>query len=133
MGDFYIGNVSFGIHTLLYTCAAIVIGINIIFLDIYTKVYAYKTKFIPRNKTIERIARYNMNKGIFVGFILFVLGIVMSILGVALWKKESFGQLDPTRIMRLLIPAVTVIIIGVQMIFASFFIGILNIKHSENW
>lgn len=131
MGDFYIGKVSFGIHTLLYTCAAIVIGINIIFLDVYTKVYAYKTRFIPRNKTIERIAKYNMNKGIAIGFILFLLGIMISILGIVVWKKESFGQLDPTFVMRLLIPAVTVIIIGIQILFASFFIGILNIEHRK--
>lgn len=132
MGDFYIGSVSFGIHTLLYTCAAIVVGINIIFLDVYTKVYAYKTRFIPRNKTIDKIAKYNMNKGIVIGFILFFVGIIVSIFGILVWKKASFGQLDPTIVMRMLIPAVTVIVIGIQVLFASFFIGILNIKHNEN-
>lgn len=79
-----------------------------------------KTRFIPRNKTIERIAKYNMNKGIAIGFILFLLGIIISILGIVVWKKESFGQLDPAFVMRLLIPAVTVIIIGIQILLASF-------------
>lgn len=128
-GDFYIGDVSFGIHTLLYACASIIIGVNIIFLDIYTKVYAYNTKFIPSNKVIEKISKYNMNKGIGIGFLLFVFGIIISIAGVLIWKKNSFGQLDPTKIMRLLIPAVTIIILGIQILFASFFVGILNIKH----
>lgn len=128
-GDFYIGDVSFGIHTLLYACASIIIGVNIIFLDIYTKVYAYNTKFIPSNKVIEKISKYNMNKGIGIGFLLCFLGIIISIFGVLIWKKNSFGQLDPTRIMRLLIPAVTIIILGIQILFASFFVGILNIKH----
>ena len=72
-----------------------------------------------------------MNKGIAIGFILFLLGIIISILGIVVWKKESFGQLDPTFVMRLLIPAVTVIIIGIQILFASFFIGILNIEHRK--
>lgn len=72
---------------------------------------------------------FTVEKGIILGIILFIAGIVASILSVNVWSKASFGELDPTRSLRLIIPAFTAIVLGAQLIFASFFIGILQIKH----
>ena len=66
---------------------------------------------------------------ILAGAILLLIGIVATILALVLWGKTSFGALNPQQIMRLTIPALTAMAVGVQMIFGGFFIGILNIKH----
>lgn len=66
---------------------------------------------------------------IFGGVILLVIGIIATVVALVVWGENSFGALDPRQIMRLTIPALTAMAVGVQMIFGGFFIGILNIRH----
>ena len=49
-------------------------------------------------------------------------------LSVLLWRDTSFGDLNPQQVMRYTIPAMTCIVIGAQIIFGSFFLGILQIR-----
>lgn len=131
VGQIALKNITFGIHTLLYCMLFILLGINIIYYYVFTKTYARKTRFIPDNKITNKISEFPVDKGIFAGIILTVLGILLSILAVIVWGKNSFGELIPEQIMRIIIPAVTMIAIGIETIFASFFMGILQIKTEE--
>ena len=49
------------------------------------------------------------------------------ILAVASWGAVGFGSLDPSLTMREVIPAVVLLALGSQTVFASFFISILSI------
>jgi hypothetical protein len=93
---------------------------------VLTKKYATKTRFIPT--TNEKLSKLTMNKGIFVGAILFVLGIVGSIVAVVLWSKTGFGELVPEDMLRLTIPTLILMVNGIQLMFSSFFLGILDIE-----
>ncbi len=57
-----------------------------------------------------------------------MIGLGFSIYSILEWKKASFGFLDPVKQMRFTIPAVTIMILGIQLIFFSFFLSILGIK-----
>ena len=50
---------------------------------------------------------------------------------MVLWEKRGWGNLDPVKVMPITIPAVYLIIIGVQIGFASFILGILNIDYKR--
>lgn len=128
-GDFYINTISFGIHSMVYSSALMVIGINIATFSVFVKIYAYNTGFLPKNKSIEKMSEFNVDKGIFLGFIMVVIGVLLSLAAVLYWKSQGFSQLQPEKVMRLVIPALTIIEIGIQFIFSSFFIGVLAIKH----
>jgi hypothetical protein len=56
-----------------------------------------------------------------------VAGIVGLVLAVMSWQAVGFGNLDPSVTMREVIPAVVLLAIGTQTVFASFFISILSI------
>jgi hypothetical protein len=43
------------------------------------------------------------------------------------WESHSFGPLIPGVVMRIVIPSITVLIIGIQCILASFFLAILGL------
>ena len=60
---------------------------------------------------------------------MFIIGLVLTIMALVGWNSRDFGQLNPQEMMRLTIPAVTFMVTGVQVLFGSFFIGILEIKH----
>ena len=127
-GNRTVGNTVFSINTLLFFMSFITVGVNIIYLFLFTKIFAYHSKFIPRNDMAIKLERYNIDSGIFIGVILLVIGVVSSIVALYLWSKTGYSELVPDDIMRVTIPAVTFISVGVQVIFSSFFIGILNIR-----
>ncbi|MGN0369993.1 MAG: glycosyltransferase family 2 protein [Butyrivibrio sp.] len=128
-GPLTVGSVTFDVQTLLYASAMLLLGTNMILFSAYTGTYARTTGFIPMKEPKGLMKFFTVEKGIILGIILFIAGIAASILSVNVWSKASFGELDPTRSLRLIIPAFTAIVLGAQLIFASFFIGILQIKH----
>lgn len=128
-GQQNVGGVVFSINTLLYMCFFIIIGVNIIFLSMFTKKYAATTHFIPDNKSWKALEQLTVDKGVLIGAIMVVVGIVLTILALSVWSSAGFGPLVPESMMRLIIPSATLIEVGLQFIFCSFFLGILDIKH----
>ena len=131
-GDLVLPGVfSLGIHTLLYACAFMALGVNIIFFGVYTKVYAYETQFIPRTESMEKLARFSVDKGVFWGVLMILTGIGISIAAIWQWSRGDFLNADPESLMRLTIPALALFEIGVQFVFSAFFLGILRIRHKK--
>ncbi len=129
IGPLSVGNVTFDIQTLLYSSAMLLLGVNMMLFSSYTETYARTTGFIPMKEPKGIMKFFTVEKGIVLGILLFILGIVCSILAVTVWSDLSFGELNPTRIMRLTIPAFTAIVLGAELVFSSFFLGILKIEH----
>ena len=126
-GPISIGGITLDIHTMLYGSAFTIIGASTIQFAVFTKTYAKNSGFIPvEGKAIDKITEDRVILG---GAILLVIGIIATVIALIDWGKNSFGALDPQYIMRLTIPALTAMAVGVQMIFGGFFIGILNIRH----
>ena len=61
--------------------------------------------------------------------ILFLVGLIASIVALVMWGGNQFGDMNPETIMRVTIPAVCLCVLGVEITFGGFFIGILQIKH----
>lgn len=129
VGPTKIGNISFGINTMMYGSASLLVGVNISLFSMFTKAYALSSGFIPNSpKTIGIFEKFTVEKGVVVGLVLTLLGIAATILAFVIWGNNSFGNLEPESIMKITIPATTLIAIGIELIFASFFLGILEIE-----
>jgi hypothetical protein len=63
------------------------------------------------------------------GVILSALGIGGTIYAVTIWSHASFGALSPSSVMRITIPSMTFVALGIQIIFASFYLSLLGVKH----
>jgi len=124
-----INKISFDINSLLFGCTFLLMGVNAILFSCYTRIYAFMTEYIPPDKLTNKISKFASDKGIFIGAILFILGVVLSIISLIAWSNKSFGDLEPQVIMRLTIPAAFMMMIGLEIMFGGFFIGILKIKH----
>lgn len=129
VGHVSIGGAGLGVHTMLYSSAMILLGVNMVMFSKFTEGYARSTGFIPV-KPVGKLGKFfTVEKGILFGVILFIIGLVCSIMAVNVWAKNSYGILEADKMMRLTIPAFTAIVVGIQMILSSFFLGILQIKH----
>ncbi len=127
-GPRQIGSFGFDIHTLLLAGFDVLIGYQLIVFAVFTKVFAMRMGFHPPNPTYASMFRYvQLETGLVVGTLMFVIGIVGLVAAVVSWHAVGFGALDPRVTMREVIPAAVVLTLGVQTIFASFFLSILGI------
>lgn len=123
-----IGTIRFDINTLLYFTISTIVGFQLIIFYLLTKKYAAITKFIPVTKFDTHILKFTMNKGIFIGAILILIGIISSIISIIIWQNSGYGDLDASKMLRLTMPILTTFVCGIQLMFSSFFLGILEIK-----
>ncbi len=117
------------VHSLLYSATAIVIGFQIVSFALFTKIFAISEGLLPQDKRLIKLENYlNLETGLILGSCLFLCGIIGSIIAFIQWELASFGALDPAQTMRLIIPSVTAIALGLQVIFSSFFLSVLGLK-----
>jgi hypothetical protein len=121
--------IGFDVHTLLYAFAAIVLGFQLISFAAFTKVFAVTEGLLPEDPRLNRIFRWvTLETGLVIGGLLICLGIGGTVFAVSDWAKESFGELDPQHTLRIVMPAVFALTLGVQITFSSFFLSILELK-----
>lgn len=129
-GNIQIGPVGLGIHTLMYAAAAMMVGFNLVMFSLFVRSYASITGFIPTEGKLDRwLEETSTEKGVVLGIFLFLAGIAGTIVAFCIWGKTGFGGLSPENMMRITIPAMLLIVVGIEVVFGSFFIGILHIRH----
>ncbi|HEV7744158.1 MAG TPA: glycosyltransferase family 2 protein [Pyrinomonadaceae bacterium] len=128
-GPVFIGGLGFDAQTLLYAAAAIILGFQAIAFGVFTKVFAISEGLLPEDPklTFTRI-KFNLEKGLILGSALMLTGLVCSVYSVLTWKHSNFGILDPARTLRIIVPAITSLIIGVQIVFSSLFLSVLGLR-----
>jgi glycosyltransferase involved in cell wall biosynthesis len=128
-GTLVFHGVGFDVHTLLYAFAAVMLGFQLIAFATFTKVFAITEGLLPEDPRMNRIFRWvTLETGLIVGGLLILLGLGGSIFAVSDWAKERFGALDTQHTLRIVMPAVFALTMGVQITFSSFFLSILGLR-----
>lgn len=124
-------NFSLGIHSMLYFSSFITIGFQLCIFSLFAKIYSYRVKLINKlDKLTNKIMHINTFEWVILGSIFIILGIVLTIISLISWKSYNFGNLNPDIFMPQVIIATLSLIIGLQIIFSGFFIGVMNIKQN---
>ena len=130
-GPVRIGSVRLDIHTLLVAGFLALIGYQLVLFALFTKFFAIREGFHPPHPLLERTFHYvTLEVGLAAGALMVLVGLVALVIAVASWTAVGFGNLDPTLTMREVIPAVVLMALGTQTVFASFFLSILAIDRS---
>jgi glycosyltransferase involved in cell wall biosynthesis len=125
-----VGPVGFDIHTLLVGSFLCLIGYQVIVFAVFSKIYAVRQGFHPEHPGLNRLFRYlNLEVGLLAGTLMLAAGLVPLLVAGWSWETSGFGALDPRTTMRLVIPAMVLLALGIQTVFASFFLSILGIDH----
>jgi glycosyltransferase involved in cell wall biosynthesis len=127
-GPLRVGFVRLDIHTLLVAGFLSLLGYQLVLFAVFTKIFAIRAGFHPPHPLLERIFHYvTLEVGLALGVLMALIGFVALVLAVASWSAVGFGNLDPSVTMREVIPAVVLLALGTQTVFASFFVSILSI------
>lgn len=128
-GPVVVNGIGFDVHTLLYAFTAALLGFQFVAFAVFTKVFAITEGLLPPDPRLTRVFRWvKLETGLVVGGLLIAFGIGGSIFAVSHWASESFGALDPDRMLRIVMPAVFAVALGVQIVCSSFFLSILGLR-----
>jgi glycosyltransferase involved in cell wall biosynthesis len=121
--------VVFDIHTLLYAFVLILLGFQLAAFAVFTKVFAISEGLLPEDPRLNRAFHYiTLETGLIAGGLLIVVGIAGSLFAVSGWSTLGFGPLDPEHTLRIVMPSVFSLTLGVQVICSSFFLSILGLR-----
>ena len=126
------GSVVFDVHTLGIGMAAILVGTQVLVFFLLAKQHAIGAGVLPLGDNFRAFRRWFQLEYALLFAAALVLGGLAGI-GVAIWdwSARSFGALDYSRMMRLVVPAVTLLAVGVQIAMAAFLSSILDLKISK--
>jgi hypothetical protein len=131
-GPVEIGYVTFDTNTLLICAAMLLVGFQALFFAVFTKAFAVHFGILPSDKRITFILNSNtVEIGIVGGLLLSLLGLGYLVAAVIYWQGVSFGDLPYAESLRIVIPAVTALALGMQSVFGGFLLAILNLPRRE--
>ena len=118
----------FDIHTMLFGSAFTLIGLqSILFFAFSRWMTTFDVKVISPLRFPRLLKLFTLERGLMVGMGLVLLGCSGAGYTFLTWVHHQFGPLIPTDEMRVLIPSMTFLLAGMEIIFSSFFLGILDI------
>lgn len=124
-----VGRVIFDAHTLLFASLAILCGYQAVLFAVFTKTYAINEGLMPRDsRFLKMFDVVNLERGLLLALGAIAVGLLMLLWAVNIWRIHDFGRLDYARTMRWVIPGSTLTALGVQTLFASFFVSILGLR-----
>jgi len=124
-----IGHSTFDAHTLLFASLAILCGYQCILFAIFAKTFATTEGFLPPDRHLERFFEVvNLEKGLVVAALAVLAGGSLLLVAVWQWWLTGFGHLDYARTMRFVVPGATLVALGFQTVFSSFFVSLLGMR-----
>jgi glycosyltransferase involved in cell wall biosynthesis len=128
-GPVQIGNVEFDTNTLLVSSAAIIVGSQLLFFSVYMKSFAVKSGLLPYDKRVDRLLNSPVVElGIFIGLLLVLVGVAFIGAAMRFWGAADYGPIPYSEGLRMVIPGVTSISLGVMCMFSGFLLELLNIE-----
>lgn len=125
-GPVQIGSLHFDTHYMVLGSLLSLLGVQVISLGVYARVYALTERFQEHDSLVKGLLKwFNLERGSILGGVIFLVGLIINLGIVYDWVNVGFG--GQTRL-REAILAMTLMVIGAQTVFSSFFLSVLGIE-----
>ncbi|MDD2822996.1 MAG: glycosyltransferase family 2 protein [Candidatus Daviesbacteria bacterium] len=122
----HIFGINLDVHTLLISSTFISIGIQILFLGLFAKIFIHKYNLIPTTHLLAfTLIKNNLNRATLICGVALLIGLIIVAKTFLGWYQQGFGALDYSTTMRMVIPAAFLIQLGFQVFFNTFFLGVI--------
>jgi glycosyltransferase involved in cell wall biosynthesis len=133
IGPIEIGGVQLDIHTLLFSGLFMIAGLQAVCFAVFAQLIAnFHMKLPTSREFFQQILQvFTLERGLIAGLLFIFLGGGGACYIFWYWLHHSFGPLVPTQIMRILIPSITFLTLGIELMFASFFMSLLGLHYGR--
>lgn len=122
-GPRIIWGVRFDVHYMVLGSLLTILGFQIVTTGLFAKAYSHAARLYAPDRTLKVLLRYfNLERALLFGAAVFLVGFVIDAVILVRWLRSGMGTLDAVRPA---IQASTLMIIGAQAIFSSFFLSML--------
>ena len=119
-----IGDVTFDVDTLVAASAMVVVGFQSVLFWLFTRVYAGSEGFLPNEPYVQRVlAKLSLERGIVLGSVIGLAGLVGLVFSLTNWQAAKFGQLNSEHALRLMVPSATALVVSCQLVLGTFFLS----------
>jgi hypothetical protein len=129
-GNIRVGGVELNVGTLMMASMMVIVGVQLVAFAFFTKVFAIAEGLLPQDPRLSSLFNlFNLEKGLVGGVLVLGFGLILLLRALWSWKQADFGFFPSTdENLRRLIPAATLIVLGIQVVFFSFFMSVLGLK-----
>lgn len=114
------------LHTMILGSILTIVGFQIISFGISSKVYAVKEGLEEPSRLTNFFMRYSvLEEGLLIGGVVFLVGIILGLKIFVEWRTSGYGELFRINDAILVL---TLTVLGLQIMFFSFFISIYMLK-----
>jgi glycosyltransferase involved in cell wall biosynthesis len=124
-----IGRLTFDAHTLLFASLAVICGYQSVLFSLVAKTFAVTEGLLPADPRVERLRRLvPLERGLVLAGVSVLLGSVMLLAALNQWRVSDFGRLNYAETMRVVVPGVTLAVLGYQTMLSFFFMSLLEMR-----
>ncbi len=117
------------IHTLIASCFAILIGVQLVMFGALARRYAMVEGFLPPPKTFKPfLLGMTLELVLRVALVVFLGGVAGSVWAVERWAELGFGPIQFYGVMRLLVVSLTAVGVSVQLAASGFLASVFTIR-----
>jgi hypothetical protein len=125
-GPFMFLGRAWDIHVLVFASMLSILSYQLIHMGVYAHTFAAGEGFIHEDRLIVLLQRhFSLEKWLFVGFLFFLIGLAINTFIFIEWFNHNFGALYRIRES---VFSTTLLVIGLQTMFSSFFISLLLLR-----
>ena len=118
--------VTLDLHTMIFGVIFTLLGMQILSIGAFAKVFSYAERFDRGTASLKRVLRsVTLESGLLLGGVLFITGFAGCAWITWQWASSGFGPLQEVR--QVLFWSM-LLFLGLQVIFASFFLSMLGIS-----
>jgi glycosyltransferase involved in cell wall biosynthesis len=125
----YIQGVRLSIDTLIYSVTMIEVGFQAVLFALLSRAYAVQEGLFPtppKRAFFDSI--FKLERGIILGSVLIIFGLVLFLYAFSIWGSTSFGPLDVERVTPIVIGSSLSVSLGFEVILSSFLLSMLKLN-----
>jgi hypothetical protein len=127
-GPAQIGSRSYDIHVMTLAGFIALLGYQVLNMGLYARAYALHAGFALKDSFINGLYQlFTLERGIAIGGLFLLCGVVLDVRVAWIWIQSEFGALDE---IRTALFALVCMVLGIQTVFSSFFLSLIDIKHN---
>jgi glycosyltransferase involved in cell wall biosynthesis len=126
-GPRHVRGVEIDIHTMLFGGLWLLIGYQIFWMWAFAKIHGWTSGLLPANTFSTKLFdKINLERGLIAGGLMIAGGIGTIVWLTYEWSSHNMGPLEPSVTMRYAIWGFVLLLMGVQTVFGSFFLSMLD-------